>query len=200
MEEALHLFCILLASLGTLLVLVSAIGVLRLPDLLTRMHASSKAATLGAILIFLAIALRAGDVGVIVRVIFVCAFLLITAPVAAHAIARAGYRSGVPLPDSTELDELREHLNEETGEGAGGVSATEAPERFALHPVTGKGRPGRTPIMPDRSRFCELPGQQRCRNARRRSCRHYSRSEMSNCSTYQNISATDAKSESAAAT
>jgi multicomponent Na+:H+ antiporter subunit G len=119
MEEALHLFCILLASLGTLLVLVSAIGVLRLPDLLTRMHASSKAATLGAILIFLAIALRAGDVGVIVRVIFVCAFLLITAPVAAHAIARAGYRSGVPLPDSTELDELREHLNEETGEGAG---------------------------------------------------------------------------------
>ncbi|MCU0726616.1 MAG: monovalent cation/H(+) antiporter subunit G [Planctomycetes bacterium] len=98
-----------LAALGTLFVLLAAVGILRMPDLFTRMHASSKAATLGAILVLSAVAVRSGDAAVIVRVVLICLFLFLTAPVAAHVIARAATRTGVPLSDETVLDELSEH-------------------------------------------------------------------------------------------
>ena len=108
MTLVLDIAAVVLASVGALLVLLASVGLLRLPDLLTRMHASSKAATLGVVCVFLAIAIRADDVSVIVRAVLICGFLFATAPVAAHAIARAGYRSGVPLSDETVIDELRE--------------------------------------------------------------------------------------------
>lgn len=100
---------VILSGLGALFVLLAAVGILRLPDLLTRMHASSKAATLGAILILAAVAVRFGDAEVVVRIVLICLFLFLTAPVAAHVIARAGYHAGVPLTDETVLDELAEH-------------------------------------------------------------------------------------------
>lgn len=97
-----------IAGLGTLFVLLAAVGLLRMPDLPTRMHASSKAATLGAILILVSVAVRHGDADVVVRVVLISLFLFLTAPVAAHVIARAAYRTGVPLSEETVLDELRE--------------------------------------------------------------------------------------------
>ncbi len=97
---------LVLAVLGTLLMLIAGIGLVRMPDLPTRMHASSKAGTLGAALILAAVAARFADFGVAVRVGLVVLFLVLTAPVASHLIARAGYRSGVPLADETVIDEL----------------------------------------------------------------------------------------------
>jgi multicomponent Na+:H+ antiporter subunit G len=96
---------------GGLFSLVAAIGVVRLPDILVRMHASTKAGTLGAGLILLAVAVffRAGDISA--RAGAGIAFLLLTAPVAAHMIARAAYFAGVPLWKKTGLDELREHYD-----------------------------------------------------------------------------------------
>jgi multicomponent Na+:H+ antiporter subunit G len=79
-----------------------------MPDLLTRMHAASKAGTLGAILVLAAVAIAFADAAVAVRTGLVVLFLLLTAPVAAHVIARAAYRTGVPLADETVIDELRE--------------------------------------------------------------------------------------------
>jgi multicomponent Na+:H+ antiporter subunit G len=94
------------ASLGIALMAIAGLGLLRMPDLLTRMHASSKAGTLGAILVLAAVALHFGDAAIAVRVVVVCVFLLITAPIASHVIARAAYRTGVPLAPETVIDEL----------------------------------------------------------------------------------------------
>ena len=101
---------VVVAALGIVLMTVAGIGLLRMPDLLTRMHASSKAGTLGAALVLLAVALHFGEAAVTVRVVVVCIFLLLTAPVASHIIARAAYRVGVPLSDETVADELAERL------------------------------------------------------------------------------------------
>lgn len=94
---------------GGLFSLVAAIGVVRLPDVLVRMHASTKAGTLGAGMILLAVAVfyRQGDISA--RAGAGIAFLLLTAPVAAHMIARASYFAGVPLWEKTGRDALRDH-------------------------------------------------------------------------------------------
>ncbi len=100
---------------GALFTLVAAVGVLRLPDILIRMHASTKAGTLGCGLILLALAVESGgDIGVIARAVAAFIFLLLTAPVAAHMIGRAAYRTGVPLWENTKIDELRTAQEAET--------------------------------------------------------------------------------------
>ena len=99
---------IVFAILGTGLIVVAGIGIVRMPDLPTRMHASSKAGTLGAILLLLSVAIAYQDTAVVMRVVMIVLFLFLTAPVAAHMIARAGYRSGVPLTPETVIDEYRE--------------------------------------------------------------------------------------------
>jgi multicomponent Na+:H+ antiporter subunit G len=82
------------------------VGVARLPDVYMRMSASSKAATLGASLVLLGAALHFGTAAGAGRAVVIVAFLLLTAPLAAHAIGRAGYRRGGPLWKGTIADEL----------------------------------------------------------------------------------------------
>ncbi|RTR03814.1 monovalent cation/H(+) antiporter subunit G [Halomonas nitroreducens] len=96
---------------GTTFMLVAALGVVRLPDLLTRMHATTKAATLGVSLIMLAVALHFDEAGVVARALGVVLFLMMTAPVAAHVIGRAGYFVGTRLWSGTVKDELRPHYH-----------------------------------------------------------------------------------------
>ncbi len=84
---------------------VAALGVLRLPDVLIRMHALTKAGALGAGLIFVATAVHFGDAVSVSVSLLTIVFLLVTAPVGAHAIGRAAYRLGVPLWEKTHLDE-----------------------------------------------------------------------------------------------
>lgn len=92
---------------GTFFMLVAAIGLLRMPDLLMRMHAATKAGTLGAGLLLLAVAVGFGEVGVTVRALATIAFLFLTAPVAGHVIGRAAYYAGgVRLDERTCMDEL----------------------------------------------------------------------------------------------
>jgi multicomponent Na+:H+ antiporter subunit G len=107
MKPLIDALALLLAAIGALLVLVAGIGIVRLPDLLTRMHASSKAGTLGVACILAAVALHFFELGITVKIVLIILFLFLTAPVAAHMIGRAGYRSGVRLSDETLLDEYR---------------------------------------------------------------------------------------------
>jgi multicomponent Na+:H+ antiporter subunit G len=86
-----------LVILGGFFCFVAGLGVLRLPDVLIRMHASTKAGTLGSGLILIAVAVFFADVATITRALAAMLFLFITAPVAAHMIGRAAFRSGVPL-------------------------------------------------------------------------------------------------------
>ena len=94
---------------GAAFALLAAIGVLRMPDVFTRMQASTKASTLGLGCLLLGAAVQFGDVADFIRVLSIGAFLLLTTPVAAHVIARAAYLADVPLWDGTVLDERRDH-------------------------------------------------------------------------------------------
>lgn len=82
----------ILLLLGGFFALIAAIGVLRLPDVLTRMHASTKAGTLGSSLTLIGCAIYFGDTTVTVRVIAIILFLMLTAPIGAHMLGRAAVR------------------------------------------------------------------------------------------------------------
>ena len=84
----------------------AALGLARLPDIFIRMHASTKAGTLGAGLIMVAVALYSPDTGIALRALLTSLFLLLTAPVSAHIVGRAAYRTGARLWRKTWLDEL----------------------------------------------------------------------------------------------
>ncbi|WP_261331827.1 monovalent cation/H(+) antiporter subunit G [Maritalea mobilis] len=97
--------------LGGFFCLVAGLGVLRLPDVLIRMHASTKAGTLGAGLILGAVAIYFAETGVVTRALATILFLLITAPVAAHMIGRAAFRSRVALWKTEIEDGAEERLH-----------------------------------------------------------------------------------------
>lgn len=82
---------------GSFFALIAAIGILRLPDVLVRMHASTKAGTLACGLILLGVALVFGEFTISFRCIAIVTFMILTAPVASHMIGRAAVRTGVPL-------------------------------------------------------------------------------------------------------
>ena len=92
---------------GALFALLGAVGILRMPDVFTRMQASTKASTLGLACLLIGAALQMGDFGSLIRVVSIGAFVLLTTPVAAHVIARASYFADVPLWEGTVLDERR---------------------------------------------------------------------------------------------
>ena len=96
---------------GATLALLAGIGVLRMPDVFTRMQASTKASTLGLGCLLLGAALQFGDAGAFVRAASIGAFLLLTTSVAAHVIARAAYLAEVPLWKGTVLDERGQALH-----------------------------------------------------------------------------------------
>jgi multicomponent Na+:H+ antiporter subunit G len=90
---AFELFAGVCLLLGGAFTLVAGLGLLRMPDVFMRMHASTKAGTLGAGLIGLAVALTAAEPGVASRAVGCVAFLLLTGPIGAHLIGRAAARS-----------------------------------------------------------------------------------------------------------
>ena len=94
---------------GSLFALLAAVGVLRMPDVFTRMQASTKASTLGLGCLLVGAALQLADFGSFIRLASIGAFMLLTTPVAGHVIARASYFADVPLWTGTVLDERRQH-------------------------------------------------------------------------------------------
>ena len=88
---------------------IAGMGLLRFRDVLLRMHASTKAGTLGVGLIVLAIAIHIGTGHDSIRAVLIIGFLLLTAPVGAHLIGRAAYRTGTPLWSGTTIEEESDH-------------------------------------------------------------------------------------------
>ena len=99
---------------GTFFIFVSAVGLLRMPDLFMRMSATTKAATLGVGFVVLGTAIQYWEIGVLSRALIIISFLLITAPVAAHMIGKAAYFDGVKLWEKTKLDELKGKYDDDT--------------------------------------------------------------------------------------
>lgn len=98
----------ILLLLGASLAFIGAVGLVRLPDLFARMHAATKPQTLGLLLILLGLALSVRTWASIATLIIVLGAQALTAPVAAHMLGRAGYRSGVTESDLLHYDELGE--------------------------------------------------------------------------------------------
>jgi multicomponent Na+:H+ antiporter subunit G len=103
---------IVLLVAGVFFFLVGVAGLLRLPDVYSRMHATTKCDTLGAGLILLALVLHSLNTGLFnasVKLIIMILFIWITNPTAAHVIARAAYRNKIPVCEgSYELDKTGE--------------------------------------------------------------------------------------------
>lgn len=105
---------IILLLAGASFTLLASVGLLRLPDLFTRMHAATKSGTLGVTGIVLALAVYFGQFGIGIRAVLIVVFVYLTAPVAAHVIGRAAYMVGVPLWDESVADELDGKYHPET--------------------------------------------------------------------------------------
>lgn len=123
-----------LVVLGSSLVLVACVGLIRLPDLYTRMHASTKPATLGVTLTVAALAIHAGELGIAVRGLLVVLFFLLTAPVAAHRLAHAAWLAGVPRWSGT----VRDDLQREADRADGGETSTRQPGTLPEAPSFGE--------------------------------------------------------------
>ncbi len=105
-----------LLAIGAAFSLIAAIGVARFPDLFLRMHCSTKSATLGVSFIMLGAALHFGDLVSFTKALAAVLFILVTAPVAAHVLARAAYFAGIPLWKGTLSNEM--HRPEDPGGAA----------------------------------------------------------------------------------
>ncbi|MDR6174585.1 multicomponent Na+:H+ antiporter subunit G [Nocardioides zeae] len=95
---------------GAVLSLIAAIGLLRFPDLLTRMHSATKPQVLGLLLVVLGLALRLREPSAIAILLLVAVFQMVTAPVASHMAGRASYRAGQVRKDLLVADELSDAL------------------------------------------------------------------------------------------
>jgi multicomponent Na+:H+ antiporter subunit G len=93
----------LMLVIGACFALVASIGLIRLKDVYMRMHAASKAGTLGSGVMLLALAVHASDLAVVTRAVAGVVFFLLTAPISAHLLAKAAYAAGYrPCADTKE--------------------------------------------------------------------------------------------------
>lgn len=106
MSLLIEVLAILLMLAGVLFLLIAAVGVLRFPDALQRMHASTKTGTVGAGLVVIGSVALQGELASIATGALIVLFLLLTVAVAAHVLGRAAYLSGAPLTGLEGRDAL----------------------------------------------------------------------------------------------
>lgn len=105
----------ILFVLGAFFIFVASLGILTMPDLYTRMQASTKACTVGTGLILLGVGFHFEHWAVFVTTIVISFFLFITAPVGAHMVALIARRLNYDVWDKTQLDEESQaHFRQET--------------------------------------------------------------------------------------
>lgn len=105
----------ILVLAGSGLAMLAAVGVLRLPDVFTRMQASTKASTLGLGMLLGGLVILHPEAEMVIRAVSIIAFIMLTAAVSAHAIARAAARTGSPLWIGTHVDERPIEESEDAG-------------------------------------------------------------------------------------
>lgn len=112
---------------GAFLAFAAGVGALRFPDLLSRMHAGTKPQVLGLVLVLIGLSLRLRSGSAVWALVLVALFQMLTAPVAAHLVGRAGYRTGKVHSDDLEVDELLQAQEAAVAR----VTAEQAAERAA---------------------------------------------------------------------
>ncbi len=97
--------------LGSFLCLAGAIGLIRFPDTLSRLHAATKPQTLGLILILTGLALTLRTWAAVTTLVLLAATQFFTSPVSAHLVGRAAYRNRRVDTETLEVDELSDALD-----------------------------------------------------------------------------------------
>ncbi|NJE01134.1 monovalent cation/H(+) antiporter subunit G [Thermococcus sp. JdF3] len=125
-----------LVLIGTFFYLLSALGLIRMPDVYNRMQTSTKSATLGSLGVMVGVGIWAlgtdfGSAAWLTKTVVIAVFLLLTNPISAHALIRAAYKSGIPLWEGSVVDKYREHLE------AGEKKKAETPEASEETPEEG---------------------------------------------------------------
>jgi len=105
-----------LSTIGTLSILLAAIGIVRMPDIYLRISVTTKAATMGIGLILIGTAVYFNELGITSRVIAIIFFMLLTTPVGAHMIGRASYFTGIKMWEKSEHDDLKGNYDNKTHE------------------------------------------------------------------------------------
>ena len=113
--DALTAVCMLL---GAVLAVSGTLGVVRFPDVLSKMHAATKPQVLGLMLMLAAVGLRVPSWGTISTLVLISAFQVLTLPVAAHMIGRAAYRTKHVKREQLYRDELAEAVDRATDDQA----------------------------------------------------------------------------------
>ena len=101
--------------IGSSLALVAAVGILRFPDVLSRMHAGAKPQVIGLMFLLVGLGTQLREVAATGLLLLVMVFQLFTSPIATHMMARATFRAGEVHEDLLEVDELTPALREDEG-------------------------------------------------------------------------------------
>ncbi|MFT4217580.1 MAG: monovalent cation/H(+) antiporter subunit G [Micropruina sp.] len=117
---------------GAFFCLGGALGLVRFPDVLARMHAATKPQVFGLLLVLLGVAFSIRDPKVWLSLLVVIVLQILTAPVAGHLVGRVAYRSGAWEPGDLLVDELADDLRD------AGFTRNEE-----FRPERGKDRPAR---------------------------------------------------------
>jgi multicomponent Na+:H+ antiporter subunit G len=114
----LDLLAALCALAGALLSVAAGVGLVRFPDALSRLHAATKPQVLGLLFIVVAVALSSRNWSTLLALAPVVVFQMLTAPISAHMVGRAGYRTGNFRKDLLAIDDLDEAV-ERASDGRG---------------------------------------------------------------------------------
>ena len=109
---------------GSMLATVAAIGIVRFPDVLSRMHAATKPQTVGLLMILAGAALRLQDLSDITILALIAIFQLLTAPVSAHMVGRAAFRTGLARREQMTQCEFDADGEWDTADDGGPVGPT----------------------------------------------------------------------------
>ncbi|RCW49905.1 MULTISPECIES: monovalent cation/H(+) antiporter subunit G [unclassified Halanaerobium] len=99
-----------LMSTGAIFAVITVLGLLRFPDVYTRIHAGAVVLTISAVLVTLGTAIYVWEFFLSMKVLLIGAFFLFSNPMATHAIARASYSREIALPNEYKIDEYFSYL------------------------------------------------------------------------------------------
>lgn len=108
-----------LILIGSIVSVISAIGIIRFPDIYSRAHAATKTTTLAVLITLFGtfIYVSFSEAYMSVRLMLGIVFVFITAPISGHLVLRAAYRANIKMSDSTAEDELKTALYKQESEG-----------------------------------------------------------------------------------
>jgi multicomponent Na+:H+ antiporter subunit G len=98
---------------GGIFAVITVVGLLRFPDVYTRIHAAAVVLTISAVLLTMGIAIYVWELFLSLKILLISLFFLVSNPMSTHSIARSSYRRKVALPRVKSVDDYSDYLGRE---------------------------------------------------------------------------------------